>query len=213
MNMNQSLFDNSPNQEAKEEANKLGIKQGMSLVHRGRRVIGIFPDEREVVVSESEREDDVWRDAVNELKKNVDEQTVKYEELQIFTDGGSRGNPGPSASGYVILTTNDEVLEEGGEYLGITTNNQAEYQAVKLALEAASRYKVKSLDFYLDSLLVVNQLNGKFKVKNRDLWPIHEEIKRLCTRFSKVKFTHVRREFNKLADAQVNIVLDTHEGR
>ena len=130
--------------------------------------------------------------------------------LQIYTDGGSRGNPGPSASGYVIMNTKDEVLEEGGEYLGVTTNNQAEYRAVKLALESAARYHAGELHCFMDSLLVVNQLNGKFKMRNPDLRPIHADIQRLAQQFKRVTFTHVRREFNTLADAKVNEILDSH---
>lgn len=131
------------------------------------------------------------------------------QELIIYTDGGSRGNPGPSASGYVIMNKNEEVIEEGGEYLGITTNNQAEYQAVKLALEEARKLHAKSVQFYIDSLLVVNQMNGIYKIKNRELWPVYQAIKDLATDFEEVTFSHVRREFNKLADAKVNEILDS----
>jgi ribonuclease HI len=135
--------------------------------------------------------------------------TDTYAHVHIFTDGGSRGNPGPSASGYVIMTTKDEILEEGGEYLGITTNNQAEYQAVKLALEQVVKYEPQEINFFIDSLLVVNQMNGVWKIKNRELWPVHEAIKKLTQQFGEVTFTHVRREFNTLADKQVNVVLDS----
>lgn len=132
--------------------------------------------------------------------------------VKLFADGGSRGNPGPSATGYVIFDTEDQLLQQSGEYLGITTNNQAEYQAVKLGLEKARSLGCRHVDVYLDSLLVVNQMKGIFKVKNRDLWPIHEAIKELVKGFSKVTFTHVPREFNKLADAEVNKVLDAQHG-
>ena len=102
----------------------------------------------------------------------------------------------------------DEVITKSGLYLGITTNNQAEYQAVKLGLEAAQKYGARQVHVYLDSLLVVNQMNGIFKVKNRDLWPIHEALRELTTQFEKITFTHVPREFNRLADAAVNETLD-----
>jgi len=130
------------------------------------------------------------------------------ESIKIFTDGGSRGNPGPSASGYVILDMEDTILIEKGVYLGITTNNQAEYLALKFALEDAHKIGAREIYVYMDSLLVINQMNGIFKVKNRDLWPIYESIKELSEQFKKIKFTHVPRELNKLADAQVNITLD-----
>ena len=135
-------------------------------------------------------------------------QLPKYQELKLFADGGSRGNPGPSASGFVLLDMQDEVITKSGLYLGITTNNQAEYQAVKLGLEAAQKYGARQVHVYLDSLLVVNQMNGIFKVKNRDLWPIHEALRELTTQFEKITFTHVPREFNRLADAAVNETLD-----
>lgn len=134
--------------------------------------------------------------------------------IKLFTDGGSRGNPGPSASGFVLYDSQDAVLEEGGEYLGITTNNQAEYQAVRLGLKAARRYGPKEVHIYMDSLLVVNQMNGSFKIRNRDLWPIHEDIKNIATEFGRVTFTHVPRAYNKAADAMVNRILDddNHSG-
>lgn len=131
-------------------------------------------------------------------------------ELIIYTDGGSRGNPGPSASGYVILDSEEKVLEEGGEYLGITTNNQAEYQAVKLALEQAVKYHPHKITFRIDSELVVEQMRGQYQIRNRDLWPVHAHIQELLLQFSKVSFVHVRRELNTLADAKVNEILDSH---
>ena len=147
-----------------------------------------------------------------ELPLKDDKKTTSGE-IHIFTDGGSRGNPGPSASGYVLMTPDEEIIEEGGEYLGITTNNQAEYQAVKLALEAVAKYEPKKVRFFIDSLLVVNQMKGTYKIRNRDLWPIHQNIKDLAKNYDEVTFTHVRREFNKLADAKVNEVLDSYEHR
>lgn len=146
------------------------------------------------------------------IKRNESNSVVgkstKYDELLIYTDGGSRGNPGPSAAGFVIQDAQERLLFEGGKYLGITTNNQAEYQAVKFALEKAYEIGARRLSFRLDSQLVVNQLNGIFQIKNRDLWPIHQSIKEVVKRFDKVSFTHVRREFNKEADAIVNKILD-----
>jgi ribonuclease HI/pterin-4a-carbinolamine dehydratase len=130
------------------------------------------------------------------------------EEVKIFADGGSRGNPGPSASGFVVLDMEDTVLVDKGVYLGITTNNQAEYTALKLALEECLRMGVREVHVYLDSLLVVNQMKGIFKVKNRELWPIHDAIKGLAAQFKQINYTHVPREFNKLADAAVNRALD-----
>ncbi len=134
-------------------------------------------------------------------------------EIKMFADGGSRGNPGPSASGYVLMDMDNNVLTEKGIYLGITTNNQAEYQAVKFGLEDALKNGAREVAVYLDSLLVVNQMKGVFKIKNRDLWPIHVAIQDIIKQLKKVNFTHVPRELNKLADAEVNKALDAEAAK
>lgn len=129
-------------------------------------------------------------------------------ELKLYTDGGSRGNPGPSACGYVLMDMNDQVIVENGLALGITTNNQAEYHSLKLGLEAALSKKATILHVHMDSMLVINQMKGVYKVKNSDLVPINQAVRELVGRFTKVTFTHVPRERNKRADAMVNEVLD-----
>lgn len=134
------------------------------------------------------------------------------ERVKVYTDGGSRGNPGPSASGFVILDMEDKVLVEKGVYLGITTNNQAEYTGLKLALEECKRLGAREIYVHMDSMLVVNQMKGIFKIKNRDLWPIHEAIKELAKGFKHIDYVHVPRELNKLADAAVNRAMDEELG-
>lgn len=133
---------------------------------------------------------------------------TSLEEAKLYADGGSRGNPGPSASGYVLYDMDDNIVVKKGVYLGITTNNQAEYQALKFGLEEALRNNVRTLHVFLDSMLVVNQMLGIFQVKNRDLWPIHDAIKKLVAQFKQVNFTHVPRALNKEADSAVNQTLD-----
>ena len=129
-------------------------------------------------------------------------------EIKVFCDGGSRGNPGPSASGVVITTTNDEVLAEYCEYLGIQTNNYAEYSAVLLALRnIEDRHLNGKITFYLDSQLVVRQLNGEYKVKHANIKDLHKQIIEKISDLN-ISFHHVYREDNKLADAQVNKCLD-----
>ncbi len=132
----------------------------------------------------------------------------KLTEIKMYGDGGSRGNPGPSASGFAILDMDNNIVVKKGVYLGVTTNNQAEYQSLKLGLEEALRMHVRIVHVYMDSLLVVNQMRGIFKVKNRDLWPIHAAVKGMLVQFEQVTFTHVPRELNKLADGAVNEALD-----
>jgi ribonuclease HI/pterin-4a-carbinolamine dehydratase len=131
-----------------------------------------------------------------------------HEKVTLYADGGSRGNPGASASGYVLLDEAGDVIVKSGVYLGITTNNQAEYLALKFGLEATQKLGAREVNVFMDSLLVINQMKGIFKVKNRDLWPIHEAIKEQAKTFKKVSYTHVPRELNKLADAEVNETLD-----
>ncbi|HLZ14508.1 MAG TPA: reverse transcriptase-like protein [Candidatus Saccharimonadales bacterium] len=150
--------------------------------------------------------------AFSEQSRKVDEgdvgSTSKITEIKLYADGGSRGNPGPSASGFAILDAHDQVVVKKGVYLGVTTNNQAEYQALKLGLEEALRMHARVVSVYMDSLLVVNQMSGIFKIKNRDLWPIHMAVEQLVPQFKRVSFTHVPRELNKIADAAVNEALD-----
>lgn len=144
-------------------------------------------------------------------ENTVDKKATKITEVKLYADGGSRGNPGPSASGFVVVDMEDNVLHKEGVYLGITTNNQAEYQALKLGLECVLHtFGAREVHVYMDSLLVINQMKKIFKVRNRDLWPVHDTVLRLVPLFAKVTFDHVPREFNKLADTEVNKCLDTH---
>jgi ribonuclease HI len=131
----------------------------------------------------------------------------------IFTDGGSRGNPGPAAIGYIIYDPNKDFIAEGAEYIGIATNNQAEYQAI-----VAGLMKIKELDTagsvtcYLDSELVVRQVNGIYKMKNQALKPWLQKIYDLKQSLGgHVTFHHVSREKNSEADALVNKALDAVE--
>lgn len=134
----------------------------------------------------------------------------KPKKLKLYSDGGSRGNPGPSACGFVLLDMDGKIVADDGFYMGVATNNIAEYTGLLRGLEAARKLGVREVDCYLDSMLVVNQMRGIFKIKNRDLWPVHDAIKDLLPSFKSVRFTHVPREHNTLADAAVNRALDEH---
>ncbi len=145
----------------------------------------------------------------NNMEANDARRTTVITEVQLYADGGSRGNPGPSASGYVLLDMAGRIVHKDGQYLGVTTNNQAEYQALKLGLEHALHdYQAKEMHVYMDSMLVVNQMKNIFKIKNRDLWPIHNACVELASQFQKISFDHVPRELNKLADTEVNRAMD-----
>lgn len=149
----------------------------------------------------------------NEIVSNDVGKATDTSHVVIYSDGGSRGNPGHSAGGFVILDSNHNVIQQGGVYLGITTNNVAEYHGVRIGLEKALEMGVKTIDFRIDSLLVVNQLNGIYHIKNRELWPVNERVQSLVAQFNKVTFTHVKREFNQLADGMVNKILNAEEAK
>ncbi|MGA8534529.1 MAG: ribonuclease HI family protein [Candidatus Tumulicola sp.] len=129
-------------------------------------------------------------------------------EATLFADGGSRGNPGPAASGAVLLDGSGELLEEACAYLGVATNNVAEWTALLLGLEAAVNRGIRRLAVRLDSELVVKQLLGEYRVKHPDLQPLHRRARTLLRRFEHVDVRHVPRKQNVLADSLVNRVLD-----
>lgn len=128
--------------------------------------------------------------------------------LITFTDGGSRGNPGPSGIGAVVATPSGEVLEEISRYIGNTTNNQAEYQALVAALEACVKRGATEVNCFLDSELVVKQMNREYRVKDPGLAKLAVQIHNLVVKIGRVTFTHVYREKNKHADRLVNQAID-----
>ncbi|MEA1937010.1 MAG: ribonuclease HI family protein [Patescibacteria group bacterium] len=138
--------------------------------------------------------------------------------LITYTDGGARGNPGPAACGVVIKNETGEIVLKTSKYLGETTNNVAEYEALILALQKAKgifktqKIKSKILECYLDSELVVKQLNHEYKVKDENMQKLFIKVWNLTLDFENVKFTHFPREENKLADELVNKELDGQAG-
>lgn len=127
----------------------------------------------------------------------------------IHSDGGSRGNPGPSASAYLITDRRgDKVLAQGGKFLGRSDSGMAEYTAVELALQKAIELGITDVDFYSDNMMVVNQINGLFAVHNKEFQPIHARVMKLLFNFRRIHFHHVHREYNTLADDLVNKILD-----
>jgi ribonuclease HI len=130
--------------------------------------------------------------------------------LTIFSDGGSRGNPGPAACAYVIYR-DDVIIAKDAKYLGITTNNVAEYEGVLLALQYLVTSNLDtSVFFYLDSQLVVRQLEGRYKIKDEKLVKLAEQVQSLQRMHNlEIKWEHVLRNKNKIADALVNEKLDT----
>ncbi|HSX21324.1 MAG TPA: ribonuclease HI family protein [Gaiellaceae bacterium] len=128
---------------------------------------------------------------------------------KLSTDGGSRGNPGPAAYGYVLEAEDGTVLASEGKTIGIATNNVAEYSALIAGLEKAIELAVAEVDVISDSELLVKQMRGEYKVKNEALRDLVVKATRLARQLDKVTYTAVRREHNELADRLVNEALDS----
>lgn len=129
-------------------------------------------------------------------------------EVKIFADGGARGNPGPAGVGVVIYDDKGKIILEEKKFIGHATNNQAEYNGLIFALELAKKLKAKKVKIMLDSELVVNQLLGKYRVKNESLKPLFQKVLSLTNNFEKISFFHTKRDGNKLADKLVNCAID-----
>lgn len=131
--------------------------------------------------------------------------------VKIYCDGGARGNPGPAASAFVVFDEHERIIAREGEFIGNTTNNVAEYKAVIMALNWLSKNKpsFKEIFFFLDSELVVNQLTGKFRVKDRKLQELVLQIKKLEKNIpGEISYKSVPRKENKITDLLVNKTLD-----
>ncbi|TMD16026.1 MAG: ribonuclease HI family protein [Chloroflexi bacterium] len=130
--------------------------------------------------------------------------------LRLFTDGASRGNPGAAGLGVVIEDEQGIRLRGLHRWLGVTTNNEAEYHALIEGLLAARDWKPDRLEVYLDSKLVVEQINGRYRIKAPELQPLHQRATELMRQFPDVAVTHVERAKNRGADALANMAIDAH---
>ncbi len=128
--------------------------------------------------------------------------------MEVFTDGASRGNPGPAAVGMVFRQKDGPDLAEYCETIGKATNNVAEYKAVVTALEHIRRWKVKKVHLFLDSDLIVRQLKGSYRVKSPDLRPLFQQVVFLSRDLKEFKVHHIKRAGNAQADALANKALD-----
>lgn len=126
----------------------------------------------------------------------------------IFTDGASRGNPGPASIGVHIISEGGEILGQIAEYIGTETNNVAEYTALVRALEVVRPHGVREITVRADSELMIRQLKGEYRVKAENLRPLFMRCMQLSQSFERVNFEHVRREANKVADGLANQALD-----
>ena len=130
---------------------------------------------------------------------------------RLFTDGGSRGNPGPAASAYVLEADDGHVLAAQGETIGVATNNVAEYRALVNGLAKALELGIDDLEVISDSELVVKQMNGEYRVKNPAMVDLSLEATRIARQIGRVRYKAVRRIENELADSLVNEALDAAE--
>ncbi|MEX0991794.1 MAG: reverse transcriptase-like protein [Actinomycetota bacterium] len=129
--------------------------------------------------------------------------------LIVSCDGAARGNPGPAGIGAVVATDDGTILAEIAEGIGETTNNVAEYRAMIAGLERAAELGAGEVTVKSDSNLLVEQMNGRYRVKHPNLKPLYAEALGLASRFERITYTHVRREFNTEADRLANIGVDT----
>jgi ribonuclease HI len=133
---------------------------------------------------------------------------MKIEKAVLYTDGASRGNPGPAAIGAVIKDGQGSVLSRISRRIGRTTNNQAEYRAIIAALEEAIRLGVARVELKSDSELAVHQINGRYRVKNPGLRPLHQQVRELQSRFQSFSIAAIPRRQNAAADRLSNDALD-----
>ena len=126
----------------------------------------------------------------------------------VYTDGASRGNPGPSGIGYYIIGTDGRELKRGGEFLGMSNSRLAEYYGLKEGIEQAIELGLKRVSFISDNLMMVNQMNGVYKVKNQDLMQVYMDVLELLKKLESYSFTHVPRSQNTEADSEANRVID-----
>lgn len=137
---------------------------------------------------------------------------MDYRKLSIYTDGGARGNPGPAAAG-IVIRDRDKILRTYSKYLGVATNNEAEYQAIIFALQRVKEFKPREVNCFLDSELAVKHLNRRYKIKEERLIPLFIKVWNLTLDFDKVVFNYIPREKNKEADKLVNETLDTEASK
>lgn len=141
-------------------------------------------------------------------EKEAEKTPGAFTRLVVHTDGAARGNPGPAGAGAVLSRPNGEILTRVGRFLGTQTNNVAEYEGVILGLGRALELGCREVDLKADSLLVINQLKGEWKVKHEGLKPYYEKARALLRRFDRASLVHVRRELNQDADEMSNRAID-----
>jgi len=128
--------------------------------------------------------------------------------IRVYSDGAARGNPGLAGAGAVLIEPNGRVVERLGKFLGVQTNNYAEYMGLLLGLKRAKDLGVQEVEVFADSELMIRQLNGTYQVKSPSLRPLYEEVLELLNQFGRFKLVHVPREMNAMADEMSNRAID-----
>jgi ribonuclease HI len=128
--------------------------------------------------------------------------------VRVYSDGAARGNPGPSGAGAVLVEPSGQIVDRLGKYLGVRTNNYAEYMGLLLGLTRARELGVREVEVFTDSELMIRQLAGRYQVKSPSLRPLYQQALKLLNNFSRVKLVHVPREMNSAADEMSNRAID-----
>jgi len=136
------------------------------------------------------------------------ERKAALHRVRVYSDGAARGNPGPSGAGAVLVEPSGQVVDRLGKFLGVQTNNYAEYMGLILGLKRARELGATEVEVFADSELMIRQLGGRYQVKSPSLRPLYEEALRLLNDFSRVKLVHVPREMNTAADEMSNRAID-----
>ncbi len=151
---------------------------------------------------------DVQPPAAKPAESAAPETSERLRVLEIFSDGAARGNPGPAGAGAVVRATNGKVIARLGKYLGTQTNNVAEYEGLLLGLQKALDLGAREVRVFADSLLVISQLRGEWKIKHPGLKPLYERARVLLAKFDRTTLQHVPREQNSAADEMSNRAID-----
>jgi len=128
--------------------------------------------------------------------------------VRVYSDGAARGNPGPSGAGAVLVDASGQEVDRLGKYLGIQTNNYAEYMGLLLGLKRARDLGIREVEVFADSELMIRQLGGRYQVRSPTLRPLYQEALRVLNDFSRVKLVHVPRKMNAAADEMSNRAID-----
>lgn len=163
---------------------------------------------KEILIREKiskKKAEQLSQEIINAFQSPKDSKQIK---VKIFIDGGSRGNPGRGASAFIIYH-NDKKILEGGKYYEHTTNNEAEYNALILALKESIKINISDIEVFTDSELLSRQITKKYKVKSSSLLVLYNEVMNLIKGFNNFSIAHISREQNKEADRLVNFIIDT----